>query len=79
MRIRLKVSALTLLLAAEVFVMGALTGTARGFVWRPTATLEIGGWGQNLLHARHVEVSSQNTGRVSEISRSVLVRITKRF
>jgi iron complex outermembrane recepter protein len=50
-----------------------------GLVYQATRTLEVGAWGQNLLERRHAEVASQNTSSVSEVPRSALVRVTKRF
>jgi iron complex outermembrane receptor protein len=50
-----------------------------GVLYRPWATLELGLWGQNLLDSRHREISSQSAGTVTQIPRTWLARITKRF
>ena len=50
-----------------------------GLLYRPSATLELGLWGMNLLDARHPEASSEDAAVVSNVPRSVLGRITKRF
>ena len=50
-----------------------------GLIYRPSATLELGLWGQNLLDRRHGEFSSQDAGTVSQVPRTILAKITKRF
>jgi outer membrane receptor protein involved in Fe transport len=50
-----------------------------GLTYRPSATLELGLWGQNLLDPRHGEISSQDAGTVTQVPRTVIARITKRF
>ncbi len=50
-----------------------------GAVWRPTGTLEIGLWGQNLLDPRHPEFANRNSQIVTEVPRSYLLRATLRF
>jgi iron complex outermembrane recepter protein len=50
-----------------------------GLVYRPSPTLELGLWGQNLLDPRHGEISSQDSGTVTQVPRTVIARITRRF
>jgi iron complex outermembrane receptor protein len=50
-----------------------------GLVYRPSATLELGLWGQNLLDPRHGEISSQDSGTVTQVPRTFLAKITRRF
>jgi outer membrane receptor protein involved in Fe transport len=50
-----------------------------GLVWRPRKWLELGIWGDNLLQRQHVEFSSEETGALTEIPRSVLAKVTFRF
>ena len=50
-----------------------------GVIYRPTATLELGLWGQNLLDPRHGEISSQDAGTITQVPRTFLVKVTKRF
>jgi len=50
-----------------------------GVIYRPTATLELGLWGQNLLDARHGEISSQDAGTITQVPRTFLAKVTKRF
>jgi outer membrane receptor protein involved in Fe transport len=50
-----------------------------GILYRPSATLELGLWGQNLLDRRHGEFSSQDAGTVTQVPRTLLAKITKRF
>ena len=50
-----------------------------GLTWRPTKTLEIGIWGQNLLDNQHPEFTSYKTTVLTEIPRSVLGKITWHF
>jgi iron complex outermembrane receptor protein len=50
-----------------------------GLTWRPTKSLEIGIWGQNLLDGQHPEFTSENSSVITEIPRSVVGRITWRF
>jgi iron complex outermembrane receptor protein len=50
-----------------------------GVIYRPSGTLELSLWGQNLLEPRHAEMSNRNAGMVMEVPRSLFARITKRF
>ena len=50
-----------------------------GLVYRPSATLEFGVWGKNLLDPYHAESSNRNAGVMLEVPRSLMARITKRF
>ena len=50
-----------------------------GVTWRPTKSLEIGVWGQNLADDRHAEYSNQKTALITEVPRSVVGRVTWRF
>jgi len=50
-----------------------------GLVWRPTKTLEIGVWGQNLTEDRHAEFPNLNSSMQTEIPRSIIGRITWTF
>jgi iron complex outermembrane receptor protein len=50
-----------------------------GLVWRPTKSLEVGVWGQNLMDDRHAEFTSYKTALITEVPRSVLGKITWRF
>ena len=50
-----------------------------GLTWRPTKSLEIGIWGQNLLDGQHPEFTRENNSAITEIPRSVVGRITWRF
>jgi iron complex outermembrane receptor protein len=47
-----------------------------GLVWRPSPSLEIGVWGQNLTAREHLEFGSQLTTVVSEVPRGIATRIT---
>jgi iron complex outermembrane receptor protein len=50
-----------------------------GLAWRPTKTLEIGFWGQNLLDNQHPEFPSLKSSVQTEIPRSLIGRITWKF
>ena len=50
-----------------------------GVVWRPSKTVELGLWGQNLIEDRHLEFPSDISSRHAEVPRSVLAKITLRF
>lgn len=50
-----------------------------GLVWRPTQSLEIGVWGQNLIDDRHAEFPSLKSSTQTEIPREILGKITWRF
>ena len=50
-----------------------------GLLYHASARLELGLWGQNLFDGFHEESSSQDTGSLSSIRRSVLFRVTQRF
>jgi iron complex outermembrane receptor protein len=50
-----------------------------GLSWRPTKSLEIGVWGQNLLDPRHPEYGSFKTQKLTEIPRSIVTKVTWRF
>jgi iron complex outermembrane receptor protein len=50
-----------------------------GVTWRPTKSLELGIFGQNLADGGHPEFTSYTTTVVTEIPRSVMGRITWRF
>jgi iron complex outermembrane receptor protein len=50
-----------------------------GVTWRPTKSLELGIFGQNLADGSHPEFTSYTTTVVTEIPRSVMGRITWRF
>jgi iron complex outermembrane receptor protein len=50
-----------------------------GVTWRPTPTLELGIWGQNLLDDRHPEFNSLRTTLRTEVPRGVMGKITWRF
>jgi iron complex outermembrane receptor protein len=50
-----------------------------GVTWRPTPTLEMGVWGQNLLDDRHPEFNSLRTTLRTEVPRGVMGKITWRF
>jgi iron complex outermembrane receptor protein len=47
--------------------------------WRPTKSLELSIWGQNLLDDRHSEFFSFHTSFLTEIPRSVFGKITWSF
>jgi PAS domain-containing protein len=42
-------------------------------------SLELGLWGQNLLDPRHGEISSQDAGTTTQVPRTFLAKVTKRF
>jgi iron complex outermembrane receptor protein len=50
-----------------------------GVVWRPSQSLEIGLWGQNLVEDRHLEFTSFKTSLLTEVPRGILVRFTWHF
>jgi iron complex outermembrane receptor protein len=50
-----------------------------GVTWRPTKSLEIGIYGQNLADGNHAEFTSYKTTVLTEIPRSVMGRVTWRF
>jgi len=50
-----------------------------GATWRFTKNLELSVWGQNLLEGRHTEFSSYHTSYITEIPRSMFVKVTWRF
>jgi iron complex outermembrane receptor protein len=50
-----------------------------GVVWRPTPSLEVGLWGQNLAQDRHLEFTSYKTSLLTEIPRGIVARFTWRF
>jgi len=50
-----------------------------GVTWRPTRTLELGVFGQNLLDGNHAEFTNYKTTILTEIPRSIMGRITWRF
>ena len=50
-----------------------------GVSWRPTADLEFGVWGQNLLDDRHPEFNSLRNPLRTEVPRSVVGKVTWRF
>jgi len=50
-----------------------------GVTWRPTKSLEVGIYGQNLAQNHHAEFTSYKTTVLTEIPRSVMGRVTWRF
>ena len=50
-----------------------------GLVWRPTKSLELGIWGQNLLQDRHAEFPSLKSSVQTEIPREITGKITFKF
>jgi len=50
-----------------------------GVTWRPTKSLELGIWGQNLLDNRHAEFYSVRTSLQTEVPRGVYGKVTWRF
>jgi hypothetical protein len=50
-----------------------------GVTWRPTKSLELGIFGQNLLDGNHAEFTNYKTTVLTEIPRSIMGRITWRF
>jgi iron complex outermembrane receptor protein len=50
-----------------------------GIIWRPTKSLELGIWGQNLLQARHAEFVSDTTTQLIDVPRIIMAKITVRF
>ena len=50
-----------------------------GMTWRPTKSLEIGIYGQNLADGSHPEFTSYKTTVLTEMPRSVMGRVTWRF
>ena len=50
-----------------------------GMTWRPTKSLELGIYGQNLADGSHPEFTSYKTTVLTEIPRSVMARVTWRF
>jgi iron complex outermembrane receptor protein len=50
-----------------------------GLIYHASATLELGLWGQNLFDPHHGEISSQDSGTVTQVRRTWLARITRRF
>lgn len=50
-----------------------------GLVWRPTKSLELGVWGQNLAQDRHAEFPSLKSSVQTEIPREISGKITWRF
>jgi len=50
-----------------------------GVTWRPTPSLELGVWGQNLLEDQHAEFNSLRTPQRTEVPRGVMGKITWRF
>jgi iron complex outermembrane receptor protein len=67
------------LAVAESLRVPAYLRLDAGLVFMPLPSLEVGLWGQNLTDRHHVEGASQDTGALHEISRSVLLRVTRRF
>jgi len=53
--------------------------TDLGVSWRPTGSLEIGVYGENLTDGGHPEFTSYKTAVITEIPRSVMVRVTWHF
>ncbi len=51
----------------------------QGLIWHPTKSLEFGIWGQNLIQDRHAEFPSLKSSVLTEIPRSVLLKMTFRF
>jgi iron complex outermembrane receptor protein len=50
-----------------------------GLVFHASASTEVGLWGQNLTDAEHGEINSLDASGVTEVPRSVLFRVIKRF
>lgn len=50
-----------------------------GVTWRPTAHLELGIWGQNLLDDRHAEFNNLRNPMRTEVPRGVVGKMTWRF
>lgn len=50
-----------------------------GLTWRPTTSLELAVWGQNLLESRHSEFFSFHTSAVAEVPRAVYGKLTWKF
>jgi iron complex outermembrane receptor protein len=50
-----------------------------GVTWRPTPSLELGIWGQNLLDNRHAEFNNLRNPQRTEVPRGVMGKITWRF
>ena len=50
-----------------------------GLAWRPTRSLELSVWGQNLLDNAHSEFTSYHATFLTEIPRGVFGKITWRF
>jgi iron complex outermembrane receptor protein len=74
-----RVTAIDALAITENLHVPAYWRADAGLIYTPMPTLEIGMWGQNLTDSVHVEGASQDSGATHEISRSVLVRVTKHF
>jgi iron complex outermembrane receptor protein len=72
-------SAVNALAISESLRVPAYWRVDAGLIYTPLPSLEIGMWGQNLTDRVHVEGASQDSGATHEISRSVLVRVTKKF
>jgi iron complex outermembrane receptor protein len=53
--------------------------TDLGVSWRPTGSLEVGVYGENLTDGGHPEFTSYKTTEVTEIPRSVMVRVIWHF
>jgi hypothetical protein len=49
-----------------------------GVTWRPSAAIELGVWGQNLLKARHVEFHQLSAPEPEALGRGVVAQIVWR-
>jgi len=71
----------------QTFHSGGITPVANpsyvrldlGLSWRPTKSLELAIWGQNLLDDRHSEFFSFHTSYLTEVPRSVFGKISWNF
>ena len=50
-----------------------------GMTWRPSPSLEVGVWGQNLLDGQHPEYYSVRTSLRTEVPRGVMAKVTWHF
>lgn len=73
------VDSVTTLNIAQTTVIPSYVRLDVGVIWRPTKSVEMGIWGQNLLQAQHQEFTSDTETYAVNIPRSVLAKITFRF
>lgn len=50
-----------------------------GLLWHASPSLDVGIWGYNLLDGSHPEFTSRNSNQITEVPRSIMVKLTWRF